>query len=217
MARSAEPVRLALRKLWTDHVIWTREYIIAAIRGPKGISDVAAAMPVGEAGAAVASTAQAALGAVPMSDADAAAARLLRNQDDIGDAMVPYYGRDAGTQLSGLLKEHIMIAVELVDAAKKADTDRFGREDQRWTANAQSIAAFLASANPNWPEADVFDLLSQHLKLTKDETTAVLSQDYGGAVRIFDDLFNEIIVLSDALHDGLAAQFPERFGSVTVA
>jgi hypothetical protein len=25
MATSKEPVRLALRKLWSDHVIWTRE------------------------------------------------------------------------------------------------------------------------------------------------------------------------------------------------
>ena len=69
---SREPVRLALRKLWSDHVFWTREYIIAATKG-----------------AAVADTAQAALGAVPMGDADATAARLLRNQEEIGQAIVP--------------------------------------------------------------------------------------------------------------------------------
>ena len=67
---SRGPVRLALRKLWSDHVFWTREYIIAATKG-----------------AAVADTAQAALGAVPMGDADATAARLLRNQEEIGQAM----------------------------------------------------------------------------------------------------------------------------------
>src|SRR5512146_869247 len=33
MATSREPVRLALRKLWSDHVIWTREYIVAAVAG----------------------------------------------------------------------------------------------------------------------------------------------------------------------------------------
>ena len=30
---TSEPVRLALRKLWSDHVIWTREYIVAAVAG----------------------------------------------------------------------------------------------------------------------------------------------------------------------------------------
>ena len=33
MGTSGEPVRLALRKLWSDHVIWTREYIVAAVAG----------------------------------------------------------------------------------------------------------------------------------------------------------------------------------------
>ena len=33
METSREPVRLALRKLWSDHVIWTREYIVAAVAG----------------------------------------------------------------------------------------------------------------------------------------------------------------------------------------
>src|SRR5437870_333224 len=75
---AAEPVRLALRKLWSDHVIWTREYIIAATSGPHGVTDMAEHLPVGEAGHTVAATTQAALGAMPMSDADAAAARLLK-------------------------------------------------------------------------------------------------------------------------------------------
>ena len=33
MATTHEPVRLALRKLWSDHVIWTREYIVTAVAG----------------------------------------------------------------------------------------------------------------------------------------------------------------------------------------
>ena len=31
MATAAEPTRIALRKLWSDHVIWTRQYIVAAV------------------------------------------------------------------------------------------------------------------------------------------------------------------------------------------
>src|SRR3982750_2456539 len=160
---AAEPVRLALRKLWSDHVIWTLEYIIAATSGPHGLIDVAEHLPVGSAGAGVASTAQAALGAAPASHADAAAARLLRNQDDIGSAIVPYYGEAAGKQLTDLLKQHIMIAVELVADATGGDDPKFAKDDARWSANATEIARFLASANPHWPEKDVADLLALHL------------------------------------------------------
>jgi hypothetical protein len=93
MANAKEPVRIALRKLWSDHVIWTRDYIVAAVAGA--------------------------------ADADAAAGRLLRNQEDIGAAIAGYYGDAAGDQLTKLLKEHIMIAVDLVAAAKSGDNDAF--------------------------------------------------------------------------------------------
>ncbi len=179
MATSKEPVRLALRKLWSDHVIWTREYIVAAVAGTP--------------------------------DAGTAAGRLLRNQEDIGAAIVGYYGKAAGDRLTELLKEHIMIAVDLVAAARSGDGAAFATHDARWTANIGELATFLSSANPNWPTGDVFDLLALHLKLTKDEAVARLSGDWTAGVKAFDDIFTEIMVLADALHDGLVAQFPDRF------
>jgi hypothetical protein len=179
MATSKEPVRLALRKLWSDHVIWTRQYIVAAVAGTP--------------------------------DADAAAGRLLKNQEDIGAAVAGFFGDAAGSALTALLKTHIMIAVDLVAAAKSGDQAAFAKHDERWTANAKEIAAFLAGANPNWPEKDVLDLLSLHLKLTKDEAVARITGDFAADVKAFDDIFNEIMVLADALNDGIAAQFPEKF------
>jgi hypothetical protein len=181
MTTSREPVRLALRKLWSDHVFWTRDYIIAAVAGSP--------------------------------DADSAAGRLLRNQDDIGAAIVPYFGDAAGKELTRLLREHIMIAVDLVAAAKKGDNDAFAKHDARWTANAGEIARFLAGANRHWPEKDVLDLLSLHLKLTKDEAVARLQGNWDADVKAFDDIFTEIMVLADALNDGLVAQFPDKFGA----
>lgn len=178
MATSREPVRLALRKLWSDHVIWTREYIVAAVAGTP--------------------------------DADAAAGRLLKNQEDIGAAIAGFYGDAAGTKLTDLLKAHIMIAVDLVAAAKSGDQAAFAKHDARWTANAEEIAGFLAGANPNWPKTDVLDLLSLHLKLTKDEAVARIGGDWAADIKAFDAIFNEIMVLADALNDGIAAQFPEK-------
>ncbi len=182
MGTSAEPVRLALRKLWSDHVIWTREYIVAAVAGTP--------------------------------DAEAAAGRLLRNQEDIGTAVAGFYGTAAGDKLTDLLKQHIMIAVDLVAAAKSGDTAAFSTHDARWTSNIGEIAKFLSGANPNWPEKDVLDLLALHLKLTKDEAVARITGDWAADVKAFDDIFTEIMVLADALNDGIALQFPDRFAAV---
>jgi hypothetical protein len=174
-----------MRKLWSDHVIWTRQYIIAAVAGTP--------------------------------DAGAAAGRLLQNQADIGAAIVPYYGQAGGDRLTELLKEHIMIAVDLVAAAVSGEQAAFARHDARWTANIEAIAAFLSSANPNWPAAAVMDLLALHLKLTKDETVARITKDWDADVKAFDDIFTEILVVADTLHDGLVAQFPDRFAAVPAA
>src|SRR5438093_9953157 len=97
------PLSVALRRLWADHVIWTRQYIVEAVAGTP--------------------------------DAEAAAGRLMRNQEDIGNAIVPLYSEDAGARLTALLKDHIMIAVDLVDAAIKGNKRAFARHDRRWDEN----------------------------------------------------------------------------------
>jgi hypothetical protein len=177
-------LRTALRKLWADHAIWTRQYIVA-----------------------FASDGQ---------DTGAAATRLLKNQEHIGNAIVPFYGEVAGARLTDLLKQHILIAVDLLTAAKAGDDAEFQRQDQRWSQNAEEIAAFLSGANPNWPKNDVVDLLSVHLKLTKDEAVARLTGKWDDDVSAFDDIFTEIMTVSDTLADGIVKQFPDRFVSVAI-
>ena len=172
-------LKAALRRLWADHVIWTRQYVVAAVAGTP--------------------------------DADAAAGRLLKNQDDIGGAIVPFYGAAAGQALTGLLKQHIMIAVDLIEAAKASDDDRFKVKDEQWTRNAEEIADLLSGANPNWPKKDVVDLLGLHLSLTKQEVVARLQSDWSADVEAFDQIFTEIMTVADVLADGIVKQFPDRF------
>lgn len=174
-------LRRAMFRLWVDHVIWTREYVVSAIDGAP--------------------------------DAQAAAGRLLRNQEDIGNAVAGFYGEEAGTALTDLLKQHILIAVELVDAAVKGDQERYAREDKRWDENGAAIARFLSGANPFWPEKDVADLISLHLALTRREAVARLNKAFDEDIAAFDDILTEILTLSDALTDGIVQQFPERFGA----
>src|ERR1041385_5757373 len=208
---AAVNLKLALRKLWTEHITWTHTYVVAVMRGPHGITDVAEHLPVGRMGTTVATAAQKTMKAVPLSDADATAARLLRNQEEIGDAIVPYHGKDAGKKLTSLLKEHIMIAVELLAAAKAKDEKAVAKHSKAWTKNADNIAAFLAGANPNWPEATVQDLLHLHLELTTKEALAYRDHKWNDAIKLVDDVYTEIYTLSDALADGIVKQFPDKF------
>lgn len=169
----------ALRKLWSDHVIWTRDYIVAAVADSP--------------------------------DAKAASVRLLKNQEDLGNAIAKYYGKEAGDKLTSLLKEHILISVDVVAAAKANDKAKLDEANNRWHKNADDIAVFLSSANPNWPKDDLQNMLYEHLKLTTDEAVARIKKDWEGDIAAFDKVYDEILNMSDAFTVGIAKQFPDKF------
>ena len=174
-------LREGMRKLWTDHVVWTREYVVAAVAGTP--------------------------------DADAAAKRLMRNQEEIGAAIVPYYGKDAGDKLTALLKDHISIAVDLVKAAKANQQAAFEAANGKWKQNAADVAAFLSKANPNWPQAALVDAMNMHLETTTREVVARLQHKYDDDVAAFDGVYTHILRMADVLSDGIVKQFPEKFAA----
>jgi len=176
---AAADLKLSMRKLWTDHTVWTRDYIVAAVDGKP--------------------------------DAMAAANRLMKNQEDIGNAIAAYYGQAAGQQLTSLLKQHISIAVDLIKAAKAGDKAAQKQADDRWQANGVEIATFLSKANPNWPKATLVDMMKTHLSTTTAEVVARLTHDWDADVRAYDAVYDHILMMSDALSDGIVKQFPDKF------
>jgi hypothetical protein len=111
--------------------------------------------------------------------------------------------------LTALLKRHITIAVDLVEAAKSGNNVAFGIRDRQWTRNGKDIATFLSKANPYWPRKDVLDLIELHLDLTKREAVARLQADWEADVAAFDEIFAEILTLADALSEGIVRQFSD--------
>jgi hypothetical protein len=131
---------------------------------------------------------------------------------DIGIAIKPYYGDAAGNQLTALLHDHILIAADVVAAAKAGDAARLNDQMARWQANADEIGAFLGSANPdNWPAADMKAMMRQHLDLTTAEVVARLNKDWAGDIAAYDKVHLHILVLADELSNGIVAQFPDAF------
>jgi hypothetical protein len=173
-------LRQDMRKLWEDHITWTRLAVISLTTDAP--------------------------------DTQATVGRLLRNQVDIGNAIKPFYGKAAGNQLTKLLREHILIAADLIAAAKKGDQAALVAQQARWQANADEIAAFLSKANPrSWKPGDMRAMMRSHLKLTTDEVVARLEQNWAADVRAYDRIHVQILHMADMLSSGLVAQFPNRF------
>jgi hypothetical protein len=139
-------------------------------------------------------------------------ARLLRNQVDIGNAIKPYYGAAAGNELTRLLHTHIMEAVPVLTYAKDGDRAKLNRAMSTWSANAREIAAFLSRANPRaWPLAATDSMMASHLALTAQEAVAHLEHRWAADIAAYDKVRDEILMMADALANGIVAQFPSRF------
>ena len=170
---------MAERKLWINHVGWTRNFIV---------SDLAS-----------------------LPDKEIVLQRLLKNQDDIGASIKPYYGDEAGNKLSKLLREHISIGGQVVDAAKnnnKADLEKYNK---LWYKNADDISDFLSGANPNLSNSDLKDMLHKHLDFVTAQVTARLNKDWKADVTNYDKGEDHMIKFADIISNGIVKQFPEKF------
>ena len=147
-------------------------------------------------------------------DTTATVGRLLKNQTDIGNAVKPFYGKAAGNALTAELRKHILIAADVIAAAKAGDQAKLADAQARWRSNANDIAALLASVNPRyWPLARLKAEMAKHLALTTQEAVARLQGRWAADVAAYDKVHRHILHMSDLLADGIVKQFPNRFGA----
>lgn len=171
--------RMGMRKLWEDHITWTRLYLVSSANNNPDTNNVAA--------------------------------RLLKNQEDIGNAIRPYYGDDAANKLTALLKTHINGAVALIDAAKSGDQNALAKANDDWYKNANEIADFLSQANPNISNDQMRAEMKDHLDLTKQEAVNVLNKNFDEGIADYDKVHTQILGMADTLSGAIIKQFPDKF------
>jgi hypothetical protein len=177
-----------MRKLWEDHITWTRNVIISfEVNDP----DSSATLP----------------------DLSAALDRLFQNQVDIGNAIKPYYGNQRGEQLTALLHDHIAIAGEILQAVKVGDSAAYADANTRWYANAHDIAVFLSETldPPLGSLAEMDEMMKDHLDRTTEEVVARHDGDWAGDVAAYDKVHEQVLEMADMLSDGIIANFPAEF------
>ncbi len=135
----------------------------------------------------------------------------MKNQEDIGNAIKPYYGDEAGNKLGALLKDHIANAGKLVEAAKTGDQANFKKINTEWYKNADDIAQFLSTSNPNYNEKELKEDLYMHLQFVTDQVTARLKKDWAADITAYDQGEDHMIKFADNLSIGIKKQFPEKF------
>lgn len=168
------------RKLWEDHITWTRVVIISIL----GAED-------------------------ELPGTEAYIGRLLQNYEDMEDALAPYYGDDAEV-LGDLIQDHLVIAAEILRAAKAGQP----LDDlvASWYANAHDIAVQMNEMNPqSWPLEETEKMWTDHLDATLAEAVAHLSGDFPGEIAAYDEVHDLALEMADFFSEGVMQQFPNRF------
>lgn len=177
---SIEPnLKAEMRKLWQDHIVCMRSFIVSAIPDRPDSQD--------------------------------AANRLLQNQKAITEAWSQYYGEPTAKKMGVLLRDHILISADVVKAANLNDKDRWSELQRKWEANGRNMAAFLASTNPHWNQADLAAMIQTQIDLLGAQVSARVRQDGPADGRAYEEAHTNIMKFADVMSDGIARQFPDRF------
>lgn len=146
-----------------------------------------------------------------LGDLDAVTNRLLKNQDDIGNAIKPYYGEEAGNKLASLLRDHIMAAVAITKAAQSGNKAELARAQDKGKSNADAIADLLSGANPRWDKQNLKEKLYTHLQYVGKQVDSRLKKDWEAEIKAYDEGQKHMLDVADILSDGIVKQFPDKF------
>ena len=76
------------------------------------------------------------------------------------------------------------IAGQVVDAAKSNNKSDLDKYNKLWYKNADDIADFLSSANPNWSNSELKDMLHKHLEFVTAQAVARLNKNWKADIEL---------------------------------
>lgn len=140
-------------------------------------------------------------------DVDFVTKRLLQNPTDFKIVLQHFYGDEIASKFTDLFKSHLVIAAQLIKAAKAGYTKEAEEAEKKWYANADEIAAFLGRINPYWSQENWKAMLYEHLKMTKSEAVNILTNNYEKSITDYDEIEKQALKMADVMAEGIIKQF----------
>jgi len=142
-----------------------------------------------------------------LDDLDAVTKRLLQNPADFARVLRPFYGAMKAKEFEELFTAHLLIAADLVNAAKAGNEAEVKAQRAKWYENAEQIAAFLGGINPFWSEESWRSMLFEHLRMTENEAVQMLTGKYAESIAQYDAIQRQALMMADEMSQGIIRQF----------
>ncbi len=143
--------------------------------------------------------------------AKAAEGQVVQNAKDIANSISPYYGQEASDKLFNLLAGHYGAVKDYMTAVYSANKEAKESAVAKLKKNADEIASFLSSANPNWKKETLVSALVAHGGHHMAQIDAISSKDYASEAKTWDAMRRHVYVIADVLANGIVKQFPNKF------
>jgi len=137
--------------------------------------------------------------------------QVVDNAKAIAGAIEPYYGKAASEKLFGLLAGHWGAIRAYLDATQAGDKSAQDAAFDKLVGNAGEISTFLGGANPHLPVDTLRGLLTAHGAHHVDQIKQLKAGEYDQEARTWAAMKDHIYVIADALANGIAKQFPDKF------
>lgn len=149
-------------------------------------------------------------------DGDAAAAstaegQVVANARAIAGSIEPFYGKAASEKLFTLLAGHWGAIKGYLDATHAGDVAAADAAFKDLLANADEIAQFLGGANPNLPVDVLKGLLTAHGSHHVQQIKQFKAKQFDAEAKTWAAMTSHMYVIADALANGIAKQFPDKF------
>lgn len=145
-------------------------------------------------------------------NASATGAALYENGTNIGAAVGSVYGKDAETTFNSVWKLHLDEFVKYAVASKGGDeAGKAAALDSINMNYTKPLAAYLAKANPNLPEATLEGALNDHVKMTAQMIDYHVQGKYTEEANQLKMANDHIEGLFSTLADAIVKQNPSKF------
>ena len=149
------------------------------------------------------------LGDLP--DSDAVMQRLLKVQQDIANATVPYYGQETAKKLGDLLNQYATIPIEGLKELRIGNAIGSQQRLEDWRIVADQISTLLAETNPAHPQSEWKALFDNHIELARTQALDRRLDNYTGDIEAFDGFLPQSLKIADTLADSIITKFPDKF------
>jgi hypothetical protein len=135
--------------------------------------------------------------------------RLMKNQEQLGSMLRPYYDSAQVDHLVELMQVHVTMAVEIITAAQNNQNTK--DLITLWRSHSDQIIMSFLEMNPHWGQSTLAQLWNDHLTQTLNQVQYRLDKNWSSDVMNFDNIVSNARMIAESISDGVVQQNKIKF------